>query len=316
MTRSAGHERVDARRVAAEVGHRVAHGREVDDRGDAGEVLQDDPRGHERDLGLGAGRPGASRRAPRRPRAGRSPPPAWRSTFSSRTLSVTGRRAEVEPAAHGVEPVVGRGARRRATRGRRRGRWTWHASDPLTAGAGSRRRGCAAHRLACRRCLHSNGASVPRGPIGRRRGRASVEAPERGAAASSGGASCGAPCDLLSRRRRASGPEHVTATRHRATTPTRTALEPGRAAVVGIVGAGAVGTALGVALSRAGWPVAARRRRDPGRRERFRALVAGRAGASPSRPPSSTRSSSSSSPSPTTRRAARRARSGCTAARR
>ena len=45
-------ERVDPRRVAAEIGHRVAHDREVDDRGHAGEVLEDDPGRHERDLGL------------------------------------------------------------------------------------------------------------------------------------------------------------------------------------------------------------------------------------------------------------------------
>ncbi len=46
-------EWVDSRRIAAEVGHRVAHDREVHDRGDAGEVLEDDTRRHERDLGLG-----------------------------------------------------------------------------------------------------------------------------------------------------------------------------------------------------------------------------------------------------------------------
>ena len=46
-------ERVDLRRVAAEVGHRVAHDREVDDRGHAREVLEHDSRGHERDVGLG-----------------------------------------------------------------------------------------------------------------------------------------------------------------------------------------------------------------------------------------------------------------------
>ncbi len=45
--------------------------------------------------------------------------------------------------------------------------------------------------------------------------------------------------------------------------------------VIGIVGAGAVGTALGVALSRAGWQVGAVASRDPGRRARFRALVPG-----------------------------------------
>lgn len=44
---------------------------------------------------------------------------------------------------------------------------------------------------------------------------------------------------------------------------------------VGIVGAGPVGLALGVAISRAGWPVAAVASRDAGRRERFQALVPG-----------------------------------------
>jgi predicted short-subunit dehydrogenase-like oxidoreductase (DUF2520 family) len=44
---------------------------------------------------------------------------------------------------------------------------------------------------------------------------------------------------------------------------------------VGIVGAGAVGTALGVAISRAGWPVTAVATRDSGRRERFASLVPG-----------------------------------------
>ncbi|HEY5630159.1 MAG TPA: 2-dehydropantoate 2-reductase N-terminal domain-containing protein, partial [Candidatus Limnocylindrales bacterium] len=54
--------------------------------------------------------------------------------------------------------------------------------------------------------------------------------------------------------------------------------EPGQPPVVGIVGAGAVGTALGVALSRAGWPVAAVASRDEARRERFRSLVPGARG--------------------------------------
>ncbi|MEA2631755.1 MAG: hypothetical protein QOE66_1974 [Chloroflexota bacterium] len=45
--------------------------------------------------------------------------------------------------------------------------------------------------------------------------------------------------------------------------------------IIGIVGAGAVGTALGVALSRAGWPIQAVASRDVGRRERFRSLVPG-----------------------------------------
>ena len=54
--------------------------------------------------------------------------------------------------------------------------------------------------------------------------------------------------------------------------------EPGQPPVIGIVGAGAVGTALGVALTRGGWPVHAVASRDPGRRERFRSLVDGSRG--------------------------------------
>jgi predicted short-subunit dehydrogenase-like oxidoreductase (DUF2520 family) len=50
---------------------------------------------------------------------------------------------------------------------------------------------------------------------------------------------------------------------------------PGEPPVIGIVGAGAVGTALGVALSRAGWPIHAVASRDAGRRDRFRSLVPG-----------------------------------------
>jgi predicted short-subunit dehydrogenase-like oxidoreductase (DUF2520 family) len=45
--------------------------------------------------------------------------------------------------------------------------------------------------------------------------------------------------------------------------------------LIGIVGAGAVGTALGVALQRAGWKVRAVASRDPARRERFTKLVDG-----------------------------------------
>lgn len=48
--------------------------------------------------------------------------------------------------------------------------------------------------------------------------------------------------------------------------------------VTGIVGAGSVGLALGVALSRAGWPVGAVASRDLARRERFRSLVPGARG--------------------------------------
>jgi len=48
---------------------------------------------------------------------------------------------------------------------------------------------------------------------------------------------------------------------------------PGEPPIIGIVGAGAVGTALGVALARGGWPIHAVASRDPSRREHFRSLV-------------------------------------------
>ena len=48
---------------------------------------------------------------------------------------------------------------------------------------------------------------------------------------------------------------------------------PGETPVIGIVGAGAVGTALGVALTRAGWPVHAIASRDAARRARAQELV-------------------------------------------
>ena len=51
--------------------------------------------------------------------------------------------------------------------------------------------------------------------------------------------------------------------------------EPGEPPLVGIIGAGAVGTALGAALHRVGWPVVAVASRDAARRERFRSLVPG-----------------------------------------
>jgi predicted short-subunit dehydrogenase-like oxidoreductase (DUF2520 family) len=51
--------------------------------------------------------------------------------------------------------------------------------------------------------------------------------------------------------------------------------DAGEPPVIGIVGAGSAGTALGVALSRAGWPVRAVASRDAGRRDRFRSLVPG-----------------------------------------
>jgi predicted short-subunit dehydrogenase-like oxidoreductase (DUF2520 family) len=54
--------------------------------------------------------------------------------------------------------------------------------------------------------------------------------------------------------------------------------EPGEPPVTGIVGAGAVGTALGTALHRAGWPVGAVASRNEANRERFRSFVPGARG--------------------------------------
>ena len=51
-----GHERVDLGGVAAEAGQRVAHGGQVDDAGDAGEVLHEDPLGGQGDLVGGVAR--------------------------------------------------------------------------------------------------------------------------------------------------------------------------------------------------------------------------------------------------------------------
>jgi predicted short-subunit dehydrogenase-like oxidoreductase (DUF2520 family) len=48
---------------------------------------------------------------------------------------------------------------------------------------------------------------------------------------------------------------------------------PGEHPSIGIIGAGAVGTALGVALTRAGWPVVAASARSADHRERFHGLV-------------------------------------------
>ena len=53
MTRSAGTRGLTRPGSATEVGHRIAHDREVDDRRHPGEVLEEDAGGHERDLGLG-----------------------------------------------------------------------------------------------------------------------------------------------------------------------------------------------------------------------------------------------------------------------
>ena len=60
-----GRERVDLLGVAAQRRDRLAHRGEVDDRRDAGEVLQEDARGLERDLAVGRLLRVARARAPR-----------------------------------------------------------------------------------------------------------------------------------------------------------------------------------------------------------------------------------------------------------
>ncbi len=67
--------------------------------------------------------------------------------------------------------------------------------------------------------------------------------------------------------------------------------QPGEPPVIGIVGAGSVGSALGVALDRAGWRIHAVASRSAERRDRFRELVPGRARVRRCRRRSSRRSS-------------------------
>ncbi len=92
-------ERVDAAGIAAEGRHRVAHGGEVHDGGHAREVLEDHARGQERDLRGRRRRPAARPRDDGRPPPSTMPRPAWRRTFSSRILTVTGARSRsISPA--------------------------------------------------------------------------------------------------------------------------------------------------------------------------------------------------------------------------
>ncbi len=79
----------------------------------------------------------------------------------------------------------------------------------------------------------------------------------------------------------AAGHPHASAADHAAQPHAQPHAHPhvqsgsGEPPVIGIVGAGAVGTALGVALTRAGWPIHAVASRNAERRERFRSLVPG-----------------------------------------
>ena len=110
MTRSAGHERVHQRRVAAELGHRVAHDREVHDGRDAGQVLEEHARGHERDLGLGrdAGPPGRERLDVLRPDHAAT---GVAERVLQQDLDRDGRRGQVDPVGQDGEPVDVREAR-------------------------------------------------------------------------------------------------------------------------------------------------------------------------------------------------------------
>ena len=129
MTRSAGNERIDARGIAAEVGHRVAHRGEVDDRGHAREVLEQDARGHERDFGLG-GEPGRHEARVSTSAGVDQPAAGMAERVLEQDLERDGRRLEVDPVAQRGEPPVIRqaGAERGAGA---EGIRTWHAGEPL-----------------------------------------------------------------------------------------------------------------------------------------------------------------------------------------
>ena len=104
--------RVDPRRVAAQLGDRVAHRREVDDGRHAGEVLQQDPRGRERDLvrRLGVGLPGRDRaRAGLVPRAQRVLQQHAQRVRQPRHVDAVDLREPVDA----VRPIADRECRRR-----------------------------------------------------------------------------------------------------------------------------------------------------------------------------------------------------------
>ena len=98
-------QRVDQARVAAEVGHRVAHDGQVDDRRHAGEVLEQDPGRHERDLRLGGGA-----RSPGEERldilGADDRPTRMAEQVLQQDLDRHRERRQIDPIADGVEPVV------------------------------------------------------------------------------------------------------------------------------------------------------------------------------------------------------------------
>ena len=188
------------------------------------------------------------------------PPPAWRSDVLEQDLDRDGHPPEVRHAVERREAVdvgeagaeAGSGAERIA--GRHGGpRWLGAAGGPPMA-------------LRCRpkSSVESDDA---------------ILAPRAGAAAAGRpGHDGGAPAPPGRRGRRPLPPgahRHGDEVHWEAHTHPHVGPADDGRPVIGIVGAGAVGTALGVALSRAGWQVGAVASRDAGRRERFRALVPG-----------------------------------------
>ena len=99
------HQRVDQARIAPEIGHRVAHDGQVDDRRHPGEVLEQDPGRHERDLRLGGGaRPPGEERLDILGADDR--PAGVPEQVLEQDLDRHRQRREIDPIADGVEPVV------------------------------------------------------------------------------------------------------------------------------------------------------------------------------------------------------------------
>ena len=123
-----GDERIHARGIAAQVRHRVAHRGEVDDRRHAGEVLEQDAGGHERDLRLGrrARAPGGERLD-----VGRVDQAAagMAERVLEQDLQRDGRVLEVDPIGQRGEPPVVRQAGAEGGAGSE-WIWAWHAGGP------------------------------------------------------------------------------------------------------------------------------------------------------------------------------------------
>ena len=112
-------ERVHLGRVAPEVGHRVAHDRQVDDRRDPGEILEKDTRRHERDLRLGG-----RARTPRQQgldvgRLDHATAGVAKGVLEQ-DLDRDGQGGEVDPVGDGIEPVE---VRKAGPEGRTRAEW-------------------------------------------------------------------------------------------------------------------------------------------------------------------------------------------------